>query len=468
MSQDTNSLVGSSSLLTDHYLSLMPDEQTEADERRAARAYMEGSTATMGGHVIATSFLPRLFGPTAREAMGELAEAMHGILVKVIDRYREDPAYRALFSFDERIVELMLLPADPPVPLPFARLDAFIDEDTHAATFCEFNTDGSSGMNENREACNSIKASTAYRRMAEQFQVSDDNERLFGGWVDAFLDLYRTASHPAEVPHVAIVDYLENSVFEEFKVYAGLFAERGVTLSVYDIRDLRYDGGRLRCTRPRIGLADVPIDVIWRRSVASDVLAHWDESDALISCLRDGNVAMIGSFASNVAHDKQLFALLRHPMTRSFLTDEENRLVDETIPLTVVLKPGCAHLDDILANPSEWIVKPADMYGCIGVYAGCEYDPAAWRQIVEGLLDSSGEHIHLAQRFCDPWRSPAIPLRGDEDDYTRPPEPYRNLSGLYVIDGRFSGVFSRQGPGAIILGKYGGVTAASLNVDAHA
>ena len=46
------------------------------------------------------------------------------------------------------------------------------------------------------------------------------------------------------------------------------------------------------------------------------------------------------------------------------------------------------------------------------------------------------------------------------------PQPYTNLSGLYLYNGRFTGVFSRLGPEPVISKKTGGITAATIWVDA--
>lgn len=60
-----------------------------------------------------------------------------------------------------------------------------------------------------------------------------------------------------------------------------------------------------------------------------------------------------------------------------------------------------------------------------------------------------------------PYKTDTIPFYGD-DDYDEPVKSYNNLSGLYVMNGKFVGVFSRLGPEAIILGVHGGVTAPTL------
>lgn len=95
---------------TEAYLDTMADLDGDAEGRLAARAYLEQSTAVVHDEVVASAFVPRLFGRTTHDAFERIATTMHAVLCKVMARYGEDPAYRRLFSFDARLEELVLLP----------------------------------------------------------------------------------------------------------------------------------------------------------------------------------------------------------------------------------------------------------------------------------------------------------------------------------------------------------------------
>ena len=68
-----------------------------------------------------------------------------------------------------------------------------------------------------------------------------------------------------------------------------------------DVRDLTFDGEVLRDKEGQ------PVHAIWRRCVTNDVLEFWDESQALIEAVKAQKVALIGSFAGHIVHDKQIF-----------------------------------------------------------------------------------------------------------------------------------------------------------------
>ena len=155
---------------TREYFQIMDALGGDVAGRRAAYDYMQSSTAIVHHRVVACSFIPRLFNRKTYDTMKETAETAHRILVKVIERYLADPEYRRAFDFDPRLEELILLPRGYDSVLPFARVDTFLDEDDYRVKFCEFNADGSSGMNENRE----ITTSRAPERRVRHRRIIPD------------------------------------------------------------------------------------------------------------------------------------------------------------------------------------------------------------------------------------------------------------------------------------------------------
>ena len=96
-------------------------------------------------------------------------------------------------------------------------------------------------------------------------------------------------------------------------MFAQLFERRGVPCAVADVRELSFDGEVLRDGQGQ------RIDAVWRRCVTNDVIDHWDESQQLIDAVRAQKVALIGSFAGHLAHDKQIFKVLFDPATLSLI-----------------------------------------------------------------------------------------------------------------------------------------------------
>ena len=95
---------------TDEYFDILDELDGDIPSRRTAYSYMQNSTAIVHHEVVACSFVPRLFNKKTYSTMKSAAEMTHRILCKVMQRYLDDPHYRELFDFDERLKELILLP----------------------------------------------------------------------------------------------------------------------------------------------------------------------------------------------------------------------------------------------------------------------------------------------------------------------------------------------------------------------
>ncbi|WP_350453875.1 carboxylate--amine ligase [Slackia heliotrinireducens] len=448
------------STYTNEYLSIVSQLDGDVEGKRKARTYMGNSTAIYHGVIVDSAFVPRLFDAETKARFTYIAETTYSILCKVMQEYIDNPDYRHVYDFDERLVDLVLLPRNYDALLPFARVDVFLNEDTLEGQFCEFNGDGSSGMNENREITRSVEGTASYQEFGRRHKLETCTESLFGGWVREFLNIYSTYAYKVEHPHIAIVDFLENAIVDEFGIFCGMFEKAGYHCTISDVRDLTFDGEHLIDQNGEV------IDAIWRRSVTNDIIEHWEESQPLIQAVRAEKVALIGSFAGHLVHDKQIFSVLFKPETQAILTDEENAFVRDFVPYTTFLDSECINLDDVKAERTKWIIKPTDGYGSADVYAGKDFDDAAWGQLIDKFANGAAGAPFLIQTYCTLHKTLTLPLYGEDADYRdNPALAYSNMSGVYIYNGRFAGVFSRLGPNPIISKKTRGITAASIWVD---
>lgn len=455
--------------LTQEYFDTMNELGGDIAGREAAQAYMDASSAIVHHRVVGSSFVPRLYNNEVWERFRYVAETTHTILCKVIERYRSDAAYREIFDYDQRLVELALLPRGYDAVLPFARLDIFLNEDTLESAFCEINGDGSAGLNEDREIVHSIENTATFRTFAERHQLASCE--LFETWVQEFIRIYNTFDRKVEDPRFAICDYLDLGVVDEFHIFCDYFKAAGYDCVVADVRDLRFDGTDLRDGEGRV------INAIWRRSVTNDVIEHWDESQDLINAVSEGVVALIGAFSGHIIHDKQIFEALRDPLTKAFLSDEENAFVESQVPATYFLSDSDCDLDAVRTNKDSWIIKPTDGYGAKDVYAGIACSPEEWNQLIDRFANGAAGAPFIAQRYITPFKTRTLPPASDipwliEHGFMDAPVPgesvegvlYNNLSGLYLFNGVFTGVFSRLGPLPAISKELKGITAATIRV----
>jgi glutathionylspermidine synthase len=180
--------------------------------------------------------------------------------------------------------------------LPVCRLDIFLNEETGGFKFCEFNADGSSAMNENAELYRTYRNTLLYREMDERYE--QHMFELFDSWVETFLRIYAEGQDQegqekdeAALPAVAIVDFLEKgSSAAEFTAFREAFERAGCQAFVAEIRDMRYENGRLLTGDGH------PVDAVYRRAVTSDILAHREEVRPFLQAVRDRSVCLIGDF----------------------------------------------------------------------------------------------------------------------------------------------------------------------------
>lgn len=435
----------------DTYELLIQSLDPDLKGQRVAWDYMKKSTAQNGGHPAQISFMPRFLRSEDHTKLKAIAEKTHTILEKIIAGYLNDAEVRSVFSLNPRVEELIRMPHLCPTLLPYARFDMFYSEASGQAQFVEFNADCSSGMNKTREALNAISASKPWKRFTTEHPVETDIPRLFNGWVQDFLNLYAQIPSAQEKPeHVAIVVCLDNDdvPFGELETYAHLFEDAGVACSVVDAQRLTFENDILTCALPYYGPADKPIDALWRFCIVTDLLNHWDACQGFLESQRTQSVPMIGSFATQVIHDKQLFAHIRKPEIQKLLSEDERAFIEQTIPFTAFLNDPTLDLEAIKAEPAKWVLKPTDWYDGIGVYVGADQDLDTWRRLVDQCLEAG--NAYLVQAFCTPEYVDAYPIYGREEEYSIEPQRYGILTGTYVFNGNFAGIYNRLGPNAMV------------------
>ncbi|MCL2606799.1 MAG: carboxylate--amine ligase, partial [Coriobacteriia bacterium] len=147
----------SSCELRDEYLRIVTEfPQFDRAGRRRAAEYMATSEAIYQGEVSDFLYVPKMYTRTDTQRFQEIATTTCTILKKVIRQYLNNPSYRRLFDFSEQLEELILADPGYDSAIPIIRIDIFYDEVSGDFKFCEFNTDGSSAMNEDREVTNAL------------------------------------------------------------------------------------------------------------------------------------------------------------------------------------------------------------------------------------------------------------------------------------------------------------------------
>lgn len=423
---------------------IIGQEEAHVASAKWVKDYLMSSTAKYHERVVRTLYMPKLFTDKDMNVFNEIIDELYGIFDKVIEKFKTDEEYRGLFGFSEELNELILMDTPYTCNVPMSRIDIFYDEESGAFKFCEFNTDGSSAMNEDRELNIALTGTKAYKEFNESYEMYTCE--LFESWVREVLNIYRESHVEEAVPNVAIVDFMEGATLNEFIIYQETFEQMGIPAEICDIRELTWDG--TYCYTKN----GMKVDVIYRRAVTSDIEARFHEVGDFIEAVKSNTVCLIGGFKTQIAHNKVLYKILHMDETMEFLTLREQQYVKAHVPLTVSLSSEQLEKNPelktaVYESKNSWIIKPEDSYGSKGVHAGveCESDEE-WA----GLVDQCIDQTYILQEFVEPYQIENIEPLDDERRWVKT----SNLTGMFVYNGKFQGIYSRISLDKVISTQY--------------
>lgn len=385
---------------------------------------VERSGAQFAGRPVPFLYQPMLFGEEDIACFQRAAAVLTGILNKVIKAYLDDAAFRREFGFSELLEELILVDPGYPTAVPMARFDLFYHR-PDSFMFCELNADGSSGMNKTNELERIFLQSAPLKDIGEHYQVSFFE--LIDSWVEASLKNYRCFNPANAAPNVAVVDWLPAGNIEEFTAFRDAYRRRGLAAEIADPRELTYTGGRL-------WYRSMPVDLIYRRVVTSELIAKADETADFIQAYRDGAVCVVGPLRSEIIHNKIIFQVL-HRHAAEILTAEEAAFVKEHIPYTGEFCGDREIYRQVVQSKDEYVLKPTDQYAAAGVYLGKDFTERQWRQTADKCWNSG----YLYQRYCPPYRGRLLDFDGGQAAAAE----YNHMLGLFVYNEKFAGIYTR-------------------------
>lgn len=410
---------------------VVPSTQSQAIQEGLQAAVAEAGLTWAGEphEVRASAFA------LAREELAYLRWAVEGFLrvvEKTIELYRADAEVRAFFGFPAHLEELALLEPGYRPFVPIARLDSYWNG--RRLRLLELNANGAAGipLAERLPTLFLERPELHDLLVRHGARVAPLRRRLS----DALLEAWRQARGTERPELTAIVDWRGLASSAEQAELAAWLTGQGLRCVVVAPERLRRESGELRCPAGRI-------DLVYRRLTTLDLIERAGQLGPLLDATRAGEVVVFGSFASDVAHSKTLFAFLSHERWRSCFSPEERTLLDACVPWTAtlrherVLRGGGVHdlLELALAQRESLVVKPAEGYEGRGVLLGAECAPELWEA---ELRRRWGADQILQERVAAPVR--LFPLPGQPE---RDGEALVVHLGEFVLGGHFAGLLVR-------------------------
>lgn len=406
---------------------------------------VRNSKATYKGEPVPFLYMPKFYTDNDIENFKKLTKTMSQIFRKIIDKFLNDPEYRKKFGFPKWLNELILLPTNYSSPFPMARFDIFYDYNGYFK-FCEINTDGTSAMNEERELSRIYLETKAAKQFGGGYEFHPFE--LFETWIDEILNIYME-NHHEEKPSIAIVDFISKSSMDEFIEFRDRFRKRGLWCEIISPDKIEYnEDGYLYFKNKKI-------DIVYRRLVTKDLLDNKDKIKDFIKGIKKGKTEIIGPIKSQIIHNKIVFKILQEKETLEFLDENEREFIKKHIPYTKELILDNLDVHEVIKNKDNFIIKPMDLYASKGVYVGKDYSEQEW----ENLIKENNNNNYLLQEYFNPPETLMIDFESQKRE-----RYFKNITGLYIYNENFYGVYSRVGKKSIISGIHDGYTLPTLHI----
>lgn len=402
------------------------------------------SKAVYKGEPVPFLYIPKVFTEVDLLRFETITKDIFKIVNKSIDLYMENKMVREYYGFDKRLDELIRKEHDFSANVPMGRFDIFYNMNGEFK-FCELNTDGTSAMNEDFVLSQIMAESKPMVELSEAYNVN--SFELYHTWVKEVKAIYRESGGKKEKPFVAIVDFIDKASSIEFDEFKARFTRDDCVCDIVDPRKIEEVDGELYFNDKRI-------DVIYRRLVTKDLMDRYDEILPLIEGLKAGKTCVIGPIKSQIVHTKKFFEVLHNDEIRKLFTEEELAYIDEHIPYTKKLVKDKSY-DTYIDSKDKYIIKPTDYYASKGVYSGMDHSRAEWIKILDDAIASD----YIIQEYCD--TVPTDNVLFDEDGGVTV-KKFSNITGLFVYNEKFYGLYSRAGKNSIISGIHDGYTLPSF------
>jgi glutathionylspermidine synthase len=376
--------------------------------------------------------VPKLFDAKDREVFEKASAVFYEIFERIIDAFQSDMEVRRLFRF-RPILNYLAMRKEPGWKIPILRIDIFYNEKTGDFKVCEFNTDGSSAMMENDLAAAIMQENNS---LFAHFHPEVKPVHLVDDWIDALLAQCVKAG--IDTPSIVITDFFEKSYYPELVYFEKRMQERGLQAKLVDIRDLEYENGKLK--DPASGME---FNTVYRRAVTKDIIENSHDIIPFLKAVENQDVFLVGGFQTQIIHSKSINTALESPVLQKYLTKEQLDFLRKHMPKTLDLT--YANADRIKKEKDFWVIKPKEGYASKGVWAGVGVDQNLWNRLVNDAKDMG----YIAQEYIPHYRTENI-----DPVHEQSPSSYANMSGLYVFNGKFAGVYSRLSQDAIISTQY--------------
>ena len=414
-------------------------EQLEGLNRR-----MLEKNFTMQGKPFPTFLRPLFVDKRFKEPLLRICGHVMSAVEKVTNLFFDDPEYQPFFEMDPLDRELAMIDPRYPRRVIQARLDAFLYENG-SIKFLEFNCDSPSGMGWHDQLIRFFEELPVMKDLNERYEAA--LEPLLPPFFRMLQAKNRQFGNPDDTVFAIVCKRYSTIRYDVDLIIDHINEKEGHKAVFADPRDFTYDGKTLR-------VGDTPVGLVYRDAI-QDFTDYLDEVQPVLNAFRDGKVCFINPFASRVGGLKCVLWFMTDERTRHLFTDEELKVISETIPWTRFMRDERTNyvdrevdlLEFVRSNKELFVLKPNAGYGGFGVTIGREVDQKHWEKVVEGTRKEKW----VVQDFVEIPRE-TFPVF-DPDLSWKP----KNVNiNFFAFDNRLGGGFTRISDGSVINIHQGG------------
>lgn len=406
----------------------------------AAAQIREG--LTFGGTVQCRSLRPAFVTADTFAQLRSAARDFWDCIGIIERRALADPSLASWLGLSEAERALMTIDPGYDDATVVSRLDTFFDA---RPTVIEYNADSPAGMSYQAGQAALMRRLPVFEAFASEFDVEELRadaalrETLVAVW-NEFCERKGIARRPAGV---AVLDVAQAATSTEFSLVAADLEAHGMTASIVTPEDLHYTGGELCAFGQRV-------DLVYKRLLVADFLAHYGLDHPLVQAYADGAVCVASSFRCTIAHKKRALAALWDEANAAWFSQRQRetiaRLVAQTWRFSDIER---RRLED---EQGAFVLKPNDAHGGENVFLGWESDVQSWHSALD--LAAAADYV-VQERVPAPVGiypvfDAAAPERGASLT------PLIEDRNAYVFRGEAGGILTRLSDNGIINVSRGG------------
>ncbi|MBA3455776.1 MAG: hypothetical protein H0T42_21955 [Deltaproteobacteria bacterium] len=237
--------------------------------------------------------------------------------------------------------------------------------------------------------------------------------------LETLLACYAEYGGRDKAPTIAIVDWEAQKTRYEHMRLAEHFEARGAPTIVCDPRAFQLVDGELRINGRRV-------DLVYRRTLASEIIARQTEVEPLLRAYRDGKVCMVNPMRSYLAGVKSVLSQIAMSRDLPLALSGAANLV----PRTLLLDNQDAR-DTVKESPTRWALKKSESHAGMNVILPGVSTQSAWADAME----ASRREVWIAQEYLE---VPTMELPEVEGESVAWNHKYYNWNP-FVFGGRYAG-----------------------------